>query len=95
MTEADEAIAAFTDAPAFNWLSAGPDAHAKNYAVLLAGSQVRLDPFFDIGSALAYPDFHPPKVKLAMKTGGYYRLSSIGRGSCGRSRRVRRRGRVR
>ncbi len=78
---AEEAVAAFADALVFNWLIAGPDAHAKNYAVLLAGPQVRLAPLYDIASALAYPNFHPPKVKLAMKIGGYYRLSSIGRGA--------------
>lgn len=76
---ADPAVNAFVDALAFNWLIAGPDAHAKNYALLLEGSQVRLAPLYDIASALAYPDFHPPKVKMAMKIGGYYRLSAIGR----------------
>lgn len=73
------AVTSFVDALVFNWLIAGPDAHAKNYAVLLAGPQVRLAPLYDIASALAYPEFHPPKVKLAMKIGGYYRLSAIGR----------------
>ena len=75
---ADPAVMSFLDALAFNWLIAGPDAHAKNYAVLLAGPQVRLAPLYDIASALAYPDLHPPKVKLAMKIGGCYRLSAIG-----------------
>jgi hypothetical protein len=56
-----------------------PDAHAKNYALLLSGRQVRLAPFFDIASALAYPDFYGSKIKLAMRIGGYYRLSSIDR----------------
>ena len=32
------------DALAFNWLIAGTDAHAKNYSLLLAGTQVRLAP---------------------------------------------------
>src|SRR3546814_13087792 len=70
---------AFVDALACNWLVAAPDAHAKNYALLLEGPQVRLAPLYDIASALAYPDFHLPKLKMAMKIGGYYRLSAIGR----------------
>src|SRR3546814_18173988 len=70
---------AFVDALACNWLVAAPDAHAKNYALLLEGPQARLAPLHDIASALAYPDFHLPKLKMAMKIGGYYRLSAIGR----------------
>jgi serine/threonine-protein kinase HipA len=72
-------VIAFVDALVFNWLIGAPDAHAKNYALLLSGRQVRLAPFFDIASALAYPDIYGPKIKLAMKIGGSYRLSSIGR----------------
>ncbi len=72
-------VTAFVDALIFNWLIGAPDAHAKNYALLLSGRQVRLAPFFDIASALAYPDFYGPKIKMAMKIGGYDRLSSIGR----------------
>ena len=75
---AEAAVRGFVDALIFNWLVAGPDAHAKNYAVLLAGPQVRLAPFYDIASALPYPDVHLPKVELAMKVGGHYLLSAIG-----------------
>lgn len=77
--EAD--VATFIDALLLNWLIVGPDAHAKNYALLLAGGQVRLAPLYDIASALGYPDVYVPKVKLAMKIGGHYRLSAIGSGS--------------
>jgi serine/threonine-protein kinase HipA len=76
---AEPSIEAFVDALAFNWVVGGPDAHAKNYALLLAGREVRLAPFYDIASALAYPHAHAPKVKLAMKIGGHYQLSAIGR----------------
>jgi serine/threonine-protein kinase HipA len=76
-----EAVDGFVGALAFNWIIAGPDAHAKNYAVLMAGGDVRLAPFYDIASALAYREFHEPKVKLAMKVGRYYRLASITRSS--------------
>ena len=72
-------VTSFVDTLVFNWLIGAPDAHAKNYTLMLSGRQVRLAPFFDIASALAYPDFYVPKIKLAMKIGGYYRLSSVGR----------------
>ena len=70
---------AFLDAIAFNWLIAGTDGHAKNYALLL-GSQgaVRLAPFYDLASALPYQRINLNKAKLAMSIGGEYRLNSIG-----------------
>jgi serine/threonine-protein kinase HipA len=71
------AVSTFAGALAFNWIVGAPDAHAKNYAILLSGRQVRLAPLYDIGSALPYPDFHEPKLKLAMKVGGKYLASRI------------------
>ena len=67
-------------------LIAGTDAHAKNYAVLIApplpGSpqteeQVRLAPLYDVASALPY-DIDSRKLKFAMKVGGRYLLDDIG-----------------
>lgn len=63
-------------AAAFNWLTLATDAHAKNYSLLLSGSQVRLAPLYDIASALPYGE-HPRKLKLAMKIGGEYRAIRI------------------
>lgn len=59
-----------------NWLIAGTDAHAKNYSLLLAGSQVRLAPLYDVASVLPY-DIDVMGQKLAMKVGGEYRLKVI------------------
>ena len=67
----------FADALALNWLLAGPDAHAKNYALLLSGGQVRLAPLFDVASALPYPDFYPDKFTLAMRIGGQYLAARV------------------
>ncbi len=73
----------FADALAFNWLIALPDAHAKNYAVLLDGPQVRLAPVYDIASSLPYDPEQElswgfdPRVSLAMDIGGEYRLDAI------------------
>ena len=69
----------FVDALAFNWLIAGTDAHAKNYALLLHGSWARLAPLFDIASFLPYDDTNGHKVSLAMKIGDGYRLTRADR----------------
>jgi serine/threonine-protein kinase HipA len=73
-----EAIDRFIAALAFNWVVAAPDAHGKNYSLLLDRSEVYLAPLYDIASGLATAD-HAPKVKLAMKIGGTYRVGSITR----------------
>jgi serine/threonine-protein kinase HipA len=70
---ADEAVWRFFDALAWNWLVAGTDAHAKSYSLLLAGSEVRLAPLYDVASALPY-GAHERKLRFAMKIGGDYRV---------------------
>lgn len=77
--EAEASIGAFLDALAYNWIIAGPDGHAKNDALLLAGRSVRLAPFYDIASALPYSELYEAKVRLAMKIGSYDRVSVIRR----------------
>jgi serine/threonine-protein kinase HipA len=62
----------FTGALVWNWIIAGPDAHAKNYSILLSGGQAALAPFYDVASALSYPELHPRKLRLAMKFGSGY-----------------------
>src|SRR5258708_10485478 len=68
---ADNAVARFFDALAWNWLIVGTDAHSKNYSLLLAGGEVRLPPLYDIASALPH-GIHARKLKIAMKIGGHY-----------------------
>jgi serine/threonine-protein kinase HipA len=78
-SNAEEDTRGFLDAVAYNWLIAGTDAHAKNYALLLAAEgQVRLAPLYDLASVLPYPDFDAHRIRLAMKLGGEYRLQEIG-----------------
>ena len=56
------------------WLLAATDAHAKNYAFLLAPrSTVQLAPLYNIASFLPYTDQRLHRIKLAM---------SFGRESC-------------
>ena len=75
----EEDVQSFVDAIVFNWLIAGTDAHAKNYALLLGGSgAVRLAPLYDLASILPYQTINLQKAKLAMKIGGEYRLRNIG-----------------
>jgi serine/threonine-protein kinase HipA len=78
-SSADEDIASFMDAIAFNWLMAGTDGHAKNYSILIgATGKNRLAPLYDLASALPYKKLDPRKLKLAMKIGGEYQLHNIG-----------------
>jgi serine/threonine-protein kinase HipA len=75
----DEDLDRFLDAVALNWLIAGPDAHAKNYSILIgAGGQTRLAPLYDLASALPYPKLDLHRTKLAMKLGGEYHLRAVG-----------------
>jgi len=68
----------FFDALIFNYLIAGTDAHAKNYALLFArGPQIRLAPLYDVASWLPYQQPKARGTKLAMKIGGEYRISYI------------------
>ena len=74
-----EDVSTFLDALILNWLIGGTDAHAKNYSILIGGGGlVRLAPFYDIASILAYPAIDRQQVKLAMKIGDRYRLRDIG-----------------
>jgi len=77
----DDDVLRFLDAMIYNWLIGGTDAHSKNYGFLLAGeAQVRLCPLYDLSSCLPYSKEIPPKkARLAMKIGGAYRLSHIGK----------------
>jgi serine/threonine-protein kinase HipA len=76
----DEDVGRFVDAVLFNFLIAGPDAHAKNYSLLIGGAgRVRLAPLYDIASILPYDDYDLHKVKLSMKIGGEYGVLDIRR----------------
>lgn len=75
-SHADIAVLRFLDALILNWLICGTDAHAKNYSLLLAGRQVRLAPLYDVASALPYSDLPIQKLRLAMKFGATYLVTS-------------------
>lgn len=65
---------------AFNWVIYGPDAHAKNFSVMLAGAQVRLAPLYDISSIAPYLEqYDLSRVAMAMSVNNKYRNSTINR----------------
>ena len=77
-TDPDADVGAFLDALALNWVLAGTDAHAKNFAVLISPGEVRLAPLYDVVSALPYPYWiHPRRAKLAMRIGREYAVRKI------------------
>ncbi|MFL6099856.1 MAG: type II toxin-antitoxin system HipA family toxin [Actinomycetales bacterium] len=80
-SRADQDVWRFVSALALNWVIAGADAHAKNYSLLLDGSQVRLAPLYDVVSGLPYfgagnvrtqrpGRLNPVNLRLAMSIGG-------------------------
>lgn len=72
-------VETFLKAVIFNWLIAGTDAHAKNYAILISGdNRRRLAPLYDLSSTLPYKEFDPKRLKLSMKIGDEYELHAIG-----------------
>lgn len=75
-TAAEDARHRFVDALMFSWLVGATDGHAKNYGLLLSGSQVRFAPLYDIASMLPY-EHDAKQLKLAMKIGGEYRFKAI------------------
>jgi serine/threonine-protein kinase HipA len=77
-TSPEEDVDRFLLALGFNWLIVGPDAHAKNYSLLIADNVIRLAPLYDIASALPYLDVHVKKRRLAMKIGSSYKPDQIG-----------------
>jgi serine/threonine-protein kinase HipA len=70
----------FAEATVFNWLTAGTDAHAKNYALIHVGGITALAPLYDLMSAALVMDEREVfyQGRLAMKLGGEYRVRRIG-----------------
>lgn len=71
----------FTQALFFNCLIGAPDAHAKNYSLLLGtNGDALLAPLYDVASGLAYENARR-KGRLAMSIGGENRFGRVGRGA--------------
>lgn len=70
----------FTQMLFFNCLIGAPDAHAKNYSLILGnGRNAVLAPMYDVASGLAYENLRR-KGRLAMAIGGENRFGRVGAG---------------
>ncbi|MFS0703461.1 type II toxin-antitoxin system HipA family toxin [Cellulomonas sp. 179-A 9B4 NHS] len=67
----------FVDGLIFNTIIGAPDAHARNYALMLDGESVRLAPLFDISTGLVYES--QESRLLSMSIGGEFHSDKIGR----------------
>ncbi|MFV0252109.1 MAG: type II toxin-antitoxin system HipA family toxin [Beutenbergiaceae bacterium] len=66
-----DSIDRFVDALAANYLLGAPDAHAKNYSVLLVGDRVELAPLYDVASSFPYEAERRSSLRrVSMKIGG-------------------------
>jgi serine/threonine-protein kinase HipA len=84
----DDACEQLVDALAFNWLIGGSDAHAKNFSLLMSGSEVRMAPLYDLTSILPYrlqprERLVPGRVQrnpsMAMRIGDHYEIGMVRR----------------
>lgn len=68
----------FTDAVVAQYLLGAPDAHAKNYSVILDGVEVTLAPIYDVASALPYdPEPGSDIGRVAMPIGGRAKFGEV------------------
>lgn len=69
-------IARYTDMLFFNYLIGAPDAHAKNYSLLLGRADAYLAPLYDVASLLPYAE-RPFDIKLAQGIAGENRMGRL------------------
>lgn len=74
---AEANVRRFVEMLFFNYLIGAPDAHAKNYSVLLGSEgQTVLAPLYDVASALPYK-VQNERIKMAMSIGGENLLGKL------------------
>jgi serine/threonine-protein kinase HipA len=79
--EREAAVMAFVDGLIFNVLVRAPDAHAKNYSILLVEDVVRLAPLYDLASGAPYDSTRQTGLRdSAMAVGGRREFGRIDRG---------------
>jgi serine/threonine-protein kinase HipA len=68
----------FVNYLAYNYLVGGPDSHAKNFSVLLAGDTVQLAPMYDVASVFPYETGPRSELnKLAFTIGSERRFGML------------------
>lgn len=75
-SQARKNIQQFIDMLFFNYLTGAPDAHAKNYSLLLGRDTAYLAPLYDVASLLPYAE-RPFEIKLAMGIAGENRVGRL------------------
>lgn len=76
--DGERAAAAFARGFIFNTVAAAPDAHARNYALLLDSPAPQLAPLYDLATGLPY-DPAPREFTAAMSVAGEFRFAQIAR----------------
>ena len=74
--DAPDNIRSFVEMLLFNYLIAAPDAHAKNYSVLLGESRAIMAPLYDVASILPYKN-EVTDIRLAMGIAGENRTGRL------------------
>lgn len=74
-SDAEANVREFVDMVIFNTVVGAPDAHARNFAVMLDGDRVRLAPMFDSATALGHATTGVRKA--AMSVGGEFTLDHL------------------
>jgi len=77
-SEASANVNAFVDGLVFNTTIAAPDAHGRNYAVVLDRDTVRFAPLFDVASGLAYTYRNEDARELCMGIAGVFDAQAVG-----------------
>ena len=67
----------FVDGLIFNTVAGAPDAHARNYAVMLSDGDVSLAPLYDVASGFAYETAPGKRREVSMSVGGTFFLDEI------------------
>lgn len=74
--QARDNVSQFLDALTYNTLIGAPDAHGRNYAVLLDGENVTLAPLYDVATGLAYDNPESQRV-ASMSIGGTFAFAEM------------------
>ena len=77
-TDAHDDLSRFFDALVYNWAIAAPDAHAKNYSLVLDGTDVHLTPLYDVISLLPYAQSDLLQLRTAMSFSDDFALRAMG-----------------
>lgn len=67
----------FVRALVFNWVIGGTDAHAKNFGLLLSGTEARLTPLYDVATATMLDELNWHTWELAMSIHGEGRFEYL------------------